>query len=62
MEDCATHIQTCEDPVTIGYKRSAAVAFASRLFHKLHLLFDSPSYDLWSECGRFQRYSGWCMW
>jgi len=27
MEGCAMRVQTCENPVTIGYNPSAAVAF-----------------------------------
>jgi hypothetical protein len=54
MEDCARPIQTCENPVTMGYNRSAAVAFATRLNHKFPFLFVSPSYKLWSECGHFK--------
>lgn len=50
MEGCAMHIHTCENPPTIGCSRSAAVAFATRLNHKLPFLFGLPSYDLWSEC------------
>jgi hypothetical protein len=45
----AMSIQTCDNPVTIGYNLLVAVAFATRLNHKLPFLFDSPSYNLWSE-------------
>jgi len=43
-------IHICENAVTIGYNRSAAVTFDTRLNHKLLFLFDSPSHNLWSEC------------
>ena len=32
------HGETCENPVTIGYNRSPAITFATRLFHNLPLL------------------------
>ena len=37
------HVQTCENPVKIGDNHSAAVAFATRLIHKLPSVFYLPS-------------------
>lgn len=43
MELCAMHVQTCENPVKIDYNHSAAIAFATRLMHKLPSVFYLPS-------------------
>jgi hypothetical protein len=40
MECCAIQVQTCQHPVIINYNRSVAIAFGTRLIHKLPLLFD----------------------
>jgi hypothetical protein len=39
MERCEMNFQTCQNPLTIGYNRSAAIAFGFSLFHKLPLIF-----------------------
>jgi hypothetical protein len=43
-ECCAMPVQTCQNPVTGGYDRMAAVAFANCLICKLPLLFDLNHY------------------
>jgi hypothetical protein len=44
MECCVMHVQTCQNPVTIGYNHSAAIAFDAGFIHKLPLILDLTSY------------------
>jgi hypothetical protein len=37
------HVETCQNRVTTGYNRLAAVGGGSRIIHKLPLLFELPS-------------------
>jgi hypothetical protein len=44
MECWAIHVETCQNRVTTGYNRLAAITGGTRLIHKLPLLFELPSY------------------
>jgi hypothetical protein len=44
MKHCVMYVQICQNPVSVRYNRSAAIAFATHLIHKLPLLFDLPVY------------------
>jgi hypothetical protein len=39
MERCEMNFQTCQNPLTIGYNRSAVIALGFSLFQKLPLIF-----------------------
>jgi hypothetical protein len=40
------HVETCENRVTTGYNRLAAIGGGTRLIHRLPLLFELPSYTI----------------